>query len=175
MPDAMRLAVRLTLVAALCTEAAADVSPAQAFLADHPVIRQTEDVTCGPAALANLLGLQFGLALTEAEIVADMLAGRPLAAIRQRGGFSLLEIAEFAESRGYAARGERGLDTEALAERLPAIAQVALAGGGLHFVVVAERDGARFAVLDPATGAHWVAATAFDRHWTGVVLTLSGP
>lgn len=140
---------------------------------EHSVIRQSEDYTCGAAALANLLRFQFGLTLAEEAIVRDMLGSRSSDMIRRRGGFTLLDMADFAAARGYAATGERNLELADLTLRLPAIIQVDVTGDTSHFIVVLEKRGGRFAVADPATGGLWLPAEDLARRWSGIAFVLS--
>lgn len=132
------------------------------------VILQTEDVTCLPAALANLLRFRFGLEVDQSRIVAEMRGGRSLSDIRAQGGFSLGDGLDVLAARGLSAWGEDGLDLAELGARLPAILQTETQGGAFHFVAVLARDGERFAVADPATGGSWMTAGALRARWTGI-------
>lgn len=139
------------------------------------VTRQTEDVTCLAAALSTLLRFQLALEITEAEIVSAMLDGRLLPKMREQGGFSLGDALGFLEERGYSGWGERGLELETLAKRLPAIVQVATTGptaGANHFVVVLQTTGDHFAVADPATGGQWMRSSELAERWTGIAFFL---
>jgi predicted double-glycine peptidase len=139
------------------------------------VVLQSADITCAPAALANLLRFQMGLEVAEADIVAAMLRGRSLEDIRARGGFSLAEVLEVAEALGLTGRGERLGATDALGGRLPAIVQLDAAGGAHHFVVVLWQEGDRFAVADPASGGRWIGAETLGGMWTGIAFFLGAP
>jgi uncharacterized protein len=139
------------------------------------VIRQTEDVTCLPAALASLLRFRFGREVGQDRIVAEMLGGRSLSQIRAQGGFSLGDALDFVEAHDLSARGEDGLEPSDLEGRLPAILQTQADGGGLHFVVVLAREGELFAVADPASGGTWMTATALRSRWTGIAFFVTEP
>lgn len=139
------------------------------------VVLQSTDVTCGAAALASLLRFRLGIDIPESEITDQMLAGRPLDAIRARGGFSLLDLADFASARGLSSRGERGLDLAELKKRLPAIVPLNTADAPAHFVVVLWAEGDRFALADPATGGRWIAAPDLAPVWPGIAFIVTRP
>ncbi|MGP1357301.1 cysteine peptidase family C39 domain-containing protein [Roseicyclus sp.] len=147
--------------------------PADAWQAR--VILQTEDVTCLPAALANLLRFRFGLEVDQSRLVAEMLGGRSLSDIRAQGGFSLGDGLEVVAARALSAWGEGGLGLDELGARLPAILQTETEGGALHFVTVLAREGELFAVADPATGGSWMTAGALGARWTGIAFFVTEP
>lgn len=137
---------------------------------DRYVVRQSTEFTCGPAALSTILQFQFGVEIGEVAIIDAMRGGRSLSAIEAQGGFSLLDIVDFAESHGFHAWGERHLDIDALTARLPAIVPVASSGDTLHFLVILERRADRFAVADPARGGRWVKPDELMVLWSGIAL-----
>lgn len=138
------------------------------------VIRQSKDYTCGAAALANLFRFQFGQSVTEGMVLRQMAASRSHAAIRARGGFSFLDMADYAATHGYLAKGEGNLSLDQLTARLPAIIQVDTQRDAAHFIVVLERQGEYFAVADPAKGGLLLQAEDLAARWTGAALVLSG-
>lgn len=180
MPDGRFM--RCAAIAIACASAQAPMGLAET--GDHVrmsldwrdrVTRQTEDVTCLAAALSTLLRFQLAREIPEADIVSAMLGDRGLPQIRVQGGFSLGDALDFLEQRGYAGWGERGLELEELATRLPAIVQVTTTGttdAAHHFVVVLHATGGRFAVADPATGGQWLPASHLARRWTGIAFFL---
>jgi predicted double-glycine peptidase len=81
---------------------------------------QQYDFSCGSAALATLLTHQYGYPATERVIFEEMYARGDQQKIR-REGFSLLDIKNFLEARGFHADGfQQPLDKLAEA-RIPAI------------------------------------------------------
>lgn len=165
----IRACALLTLMAAPSLAAGA---PAEDWEAH--IVLQAQDVTCGAAALAMLLSLEVGEHVSEAEIVDAMLRGRTMEAIREGGGFSLLDLLLYVESRGLAAVGEDALALSDLAERTPAIVPIN-DGGQPHFVVVAGSRAGRFAVADPARGPRWIDESEFARIWSGIAFALRLP
>ncbi|HVG53066.1 MAG TPA: C39 family peptidase [Vicinamibacterales bacterium] len=122
-------------------------------LRDQNVIKQRSDFSCGAAALATLLRYGFGENVTERDILVGMFD--PLdekeKAIRRATGFSLLDLQQVAQARGYNAQGFR-LDPEQLA-RLGAPVIVFIEPRGYkHFAVLrGVRDG-RVYLADPSRG-----------------------
>lgn len=66
---------------------------------EHVVI-QKWDLSCGAAALATLLTYDLGDPVTEREAATAMLRQSDPIRVRTRGGFSLLNMQEYAEARG---------------------------------------------------------------------------
>ena len=139
------------------------------------IVRQTGDVTCGAAAVATLIALSGPADAptpTEGEVLAALMPLGGMEEIRRRGGFSLLDLARYLESRGLRAVGEDGLDPDALGPRLPAILPIRLPGGRAHFVVAVAWDGRTLDVADPATGPRRLDRAALARAWDGVAFRI---
>ena len=133
----------------------------------YPVVRQYDQVDCGPACLLAILrfhGGDAGLAPIRA------LAGT------DASGTSLLGLYQAAQSLGFDARGATG-DYESLrGVNLPCIAHV-VAEAGPHYVVVYEAGERELRVADPGRGLVWLTRTEFEQIWVqGAVLLLDpGP
>jgi predicted double-glycine peptidase len=128
------------------------------------VVKQEWDLSCGAAALATLLTYDLGEPVTEREVVTGMLKRSDPVRIRTRGGFSLLNMQEYAESRGYVADGYGKVTMKDLAEMVPAIVPVQFNGYD-HFVVVRQVRDADVEFADPAYGQRTVRAAAFEEAW----------
>ena len=86
-------------------------------------------------------------------------------------GTSLLALKKIAEDQGLRTHGLR-LSTEDLADLpMPAIAHV----HGDHFVVLRSVDAVGVVVDDPSIGRLKMTADAFDRAWSGAVLSFALP
>ena len=137
------------------------------FAPRYPVVRQYDQVDCGPACLLAVLrfhGGDAGLAPVRALSGTDA------------SGTSLLGLYQAAKSLGFDARGATG-DYESLrGVDLPCIAHV-VAEGATHYVVVYEAGEHELRVADPARGLVRLTRTAFERIWVqGAVLLLDpGP
>lgn len=128
------------------------------------VIPQKWDTSCGAAALATLLTYDLNHPITEREVASAMLHRTDPVRVRTRGGFSLLNMQEFAEAQGYQADGYGELTLQDLLPLLPAIVPVQFHGYD-HFVVVRRvRDG-KVDFADPAFGRRTVPAARFEQAW----------
>jgi ABC-type bacteriocin/lantibiotic exporter with double-glycine peptidase domain len=115
-----------------------------------PEIIQTTSMDCGPAALTALaegLGRSVSYGRLREACQTDV------------DGTSIDTIEEIAQQLGIAATqvvmpADQFLDPPSPA--LPAIAVVLLPGGFTHFVVVWNRIGRLFQLMDPAAGRRWV-------------------
>jgi len=128
-------------------------------------VRQKWDLSCGPAALSTLLTHHYNDPVSEAVIVMSIMRFADPAKIRAQGGFSLLDLKRFAQSRGYEAKGYAGLTLKELAELgLPAIVPIRL-NGYSHFVVFRQTGGDRVLLADPAFGVVTMKAARFLEIW----------
>jgi uncharacterized protein len=140
-----------------------------AFAADaaatgDKVVRQQWDFSCGAAALATILTFQQNDAVTEADVIRGLLDGTTLERVRQRGGFSLLELKRYARKRGYEAEGYGDLTLADLTALGPSIVPLRL-GYGDHFVVFRGVQGARVLLADPDEGTRVMMRVDFERVW----------
>jgi len=151
-------------------ESARTSSPVRSLLElrQQYVVVQQWDMSCGAAALATVLSYEYGDPVTESEVARGMLSRTGvLQKVHTRGGFSLLDMKRFAESRGYEATGYAGLSLAQLAERAPAIVPLHAISAN-HFVVfrgVIDRD--RVALSDPAWGNRTMSSAEFESAWDG--------
>jgi uncharacterized protein len=135
---------------------------------------QQWDLSCGAAALATLLTFDLGDPVSERRVAAAMLRRAGAARVQGRGGFSLLDMQEFAEARGYQADGFGEMTLDDLSSQLPAIVPVDFHGYE-HFVVVRQvRDG-QVLLADPAYGRRTLAVPAFDRAWQSRIAFVVAP
>ncbi len=141
------------------------------------IVQQQYDYSCGSAALATIFIRYLGRPVTEKEIVQYILEHGDLKKIIARRGFSLLELKQFAESRGATAVGY-AMDFEALAEQtVPVLVPIKLTER-LHFVVVRGVRDNRVYLADPALGRWTISAEEFQRIWTpkvGLIVQESHP
>jgi len=128
------------------------------------VVIQKWDTSCGAAALATLLTYHLGDPTSERAIATSMLHRAGPIRVRTRGGFSLLDLQEYAEARGYDATGYGEVTLADLQTFLPAIVPVRLHGQD-HFVVVHSFRGDQVLFADPAYGQRTLPLERFDRAW----------
>ena len=124
-----------------------------------PVLMQLENSDCGAACLGILLG-HFGRWISLQELRENCGAGRD--------GANAQDIVRVAKRYGLEAEGWRRNIDQLAAMPLPLI----LFWGFNHFVVLEGVRRGRYYLNDPATGHRSVDRDSFDRHFTGVALSL---
>jgi len=134
-------------------------------LRQENVVAQHWDLSCGAAALATILTYEYGDAVSEKAVAEGLLRRTEPLKVKQRGGFSLLDLKHYAQSRGYDAIGFAELDLQQLMERAPAIVPLQATSAN-HFVVFRGflKDG-RVALADPAWGNRTMPLAEFEAAW----------
>jgi predicted double-glycine peptidase len=130
----------------------------------HGVVIQQWDTSCGAAALATVLTFDFGDRVAEKSVARGMLRSTDPVRVRVRGGFSLLDMKRYAESRGYKAAGYRNLSLEELAAMRSPIVVISEYGDP-HFVVVRSVGEGRVHLADPAFGNRSMSIGQFREAW----------
>jgi predicted double-glycine peptidase len=129
---------------------------------------QQYDFSCGSAALATLLTHHYDYPANEKAIFEDMYARGDQQKIRKEG-FSLLDMKNFLEARGFRADGFQQ-PLEKLAEAgIPAIVLIS-ENGYNHFVVIKGLRGGRILLGDPASGTRVMPRQRFDEVWKNKLL-----
>jgi len=129
-------------------------------------VMQQWDISCGAAALATLLTYQQGDRVTEREVALGMLKQTNPELVRQRLGFSLLDLKHYVKGRGYDADGYAELTLTDLMKLAPAIVPVRIRGNN-HFVVFRGMQGDRVLLADPAFGGRTMPVDRFVALWQG--------
>ena len=163
---ALHLAAALVFAAGAGTALPFNERPVRSILeARHQnVVVQEWDSSCGAAALATLLRYQLGDPVTERIVAVGMLRGTDPDRVRGRGGFSLLDMKRYAESRGFAAEGYAGLTPGQLMRLAPAIVPIRSYGGD-HFVVFRGVAAGQAVLADPAFGNRSLPFAEFAALW----------
>jgi uncharacterized protein len=134
---------------------------------------QKWDYSCGAAALATVLTYEHGDKVTEREVAAGMLQKTDVQLVRQRLGFSLLDLKRYANSRGLDADGYGQLTVADLAGFGPTIVPIEVRGQ-MHFVVFRGVMGDRVLLSDPAFGSRTLTVDQFQEIWTnGIGFTVT--
>jgi predicted double-glycine peptidase len=128
------------------------------------VIVQQWDISCGAAALATVLTYQHGDRVTEKAVAEGMLRRTDPLRVRVRGGFSLLDLKRYVETRGYTGIGYSTLTIDDLEEFGPTLVPLNLKGYS-HFVVFKGVLDGRVLVADPAFGNRALSLDRFDDAW----------
>ncbi len=133
---------------------------------DENLIRQQYDYSCGAAALATLLRYGLGVAVTERQIVNDLLSSLSAdqSQTRQREGFSLFDLQQVAEKRGYSAQGFQ-LEPAYLAQLKGPVIVYLETQGYKHFAVLKGISGDRVYLADPSRGNIRMPAYRFLEAW----------
>ncbi len=140
------------------------------------IVRQSLDYSCGPASLATLLSYYFQDKVTEAQIIKSLILTTDLEKIKKKKGFSLLDLKNFAEMRGYEVIGYR-MGLEDLVElNQPVLVPITIKQYN-HFVIFRGLRGDRVFLADPAMGNITMRAEKFQALWQGgigLVLSKAG-
>lgn len=135
------------------------------------MVRQTQDLSCGAAALATLLKYFYGEEVSEKDMIDAGFKVGDEEKIK-RDGFSMLELKRISESRGFVAQGFRIPDPEKLAQlKIPAITLINVRGYN-HFVVIKGVANGQVFFADPAFGNRSRPIAAFAETWNNVILAV---
>jgi predicted double-glycine peptidase len=137
---------------------------------------QQWDISCGAAATATILTYEFGDPVSEKEVAAGMLRQTSAELVRQRLGFSLLDMKRYVQTRGYDADGYTDMTVADLLQFGPTIVPIEVRGLN-HFVVFRGMEGDRVLLSDPGWGNRTVTVAQFEKVWIdhiGFTITRAG-
>jgi len=130
------------------------------------IIHQSLDFSCGAAGLSTLMHFYLNDPVSEKEIINNILKSVDLAKVKQRKGFSLLDLKKFAEAKGYKVTGYK-MDSKFLAElKTPVLVPIKFKAYQ-HFVIVKGTVGDRVFIADPAVGNMTMKISRFENIWLG--------
>jgi predicted double-glycine peptidase len=132
------------------------------------VVKQQFDFSCGSAAVATLLTHHYESAVGEQEVFTAMYKKGNRAAIH-REGFSLLDMKQYLDERGYHSDGLYASLDDLARVGIPAIVLVEIRGYK-HFVVVKGVKNGEVMVGDPAGGLKAYRRPDFEKIWTNGIL-----
>lgn len=137
-------------------------------LRDQNLVRQAKDFSCGAAALATLLTYGLNDPVTEEQVLDDLFAqlSSTDASVRQKTGFSLLDMQTVAQRRGYKAQAFR-LAPQDLAKLTGPVIVFIEPQGYKHFAVLRGIRGDRVFLADPSRGNVRMPAYQFMQTWLG--------
>ena len=129
---------------------------------------QNWDLSCGAAAVATVLNYQYDDPVPERDI-AKGLIGRDKyldnpSLVQQQEGFSLADLKNYVDARGYTGIGYGQLELEHLIDRAPIIVPIRATGYN-HFVVFRGVQGNRVLLADPAWGNRTLTIDEFEDEW----------
>jgi uncharacterized protein len=132
------------------------------------VIRQQYDFSCGSAAVATLLTYHYQRPVTEQEVFMEMYERGDRARIR-REGFSLLDMKQYLDNRGFRSDGIFATLDDLERVAIPAIVLID-DKGYRHFVVIKGIRNGEVLVGDPAKGLRYYRKEDFQKLWTNGIL-----
>lgn len=132
----------------------------------YPLVRQYDQLDCGPAALLSVLRWYGG--------DTTLVRARQLCRTDLQGT-TMLDLARAAQRMGFLARGARGTVEELAREQLPCIAHVVLPDGLNHFLVLYKISPRRLLIGDPGKGRYTLSRAAFEKLWLQHAVLLLEP
>jgi predicted double-glycine peptidase len=129
------------------------------------VIVQKWETSCAAAALATVLTFSHNDRVSK-QVAQGMLRSTDPIKVKVRGGFSLLDMKRFVETRGFKGIAYKDLSFEDLLQLQSPITPIYFQGNP-HFVVVRGlTPSGEVHLADPAFGNHTVSVEAFKASWT---------
>lgn len=142
---------------------------------ERGVVMQQWETSCAAAAVATVLTYGFNDPISERHAALKMLEQTDPQKVRERGGFSLLDLMSFAESRGYLASAYKHLDFEDLRVFHAPIVPISQYGYNHYVVFNGVRDD-RVLLADPAFGNRELSSERFKEIWLdGMAFVVSRP
>ena len=160
----------LVAIASAITSAVADGGgrkPVRSLLEirEDRVIVQKWETSCAAAALATVLTFSHNDPVTEKAVTMGMLRTTDSIKVKVRGGFSMLDMKHFVETRGLNGIGYKHLSFDDLLALDAPIVPIDFQGNP-HFVVVRGLNGdGEDHLADPAFGNHAISAEKFKPVW----------
>jgi predicted double-glycine peptidase len=136
------------------------------------MVQQQQDFSCGAAVLATLLQQVYGRAISEADVIADMLENADPQVAKSQG-FSLLDMKSYVERRGLRGHGYVVDRASLRAIKIPVIA-LQNNGGYKHFVIIKKVLGDTVFIADPALGHREMVLDDFLNGWNNIVFAVVG-
>jgi predicted double-glycine peptidase len=134
---------------------------------DEGVVIQQWDTSCGAAALATVLTYSLQDPVSERDVASGMLRMTEPIKVKHQGGFSLLDMKHFVETRGLKGTGFRGMTLDQLLALQSPIVPI-LQYGNPHFIVVRGSDSSgRLNIADPGFGNRTMSVARFEAVWQG--------
>lgn len=131
---------------------------------DQNVVRQTSDYSCGAAGLSTILNYDLHDPVPENEIMQGIFKFVDIQKVKQRNGFSLLDLKKYSQARGYKVTGYQ-MDIDFLREMEHPVLVPIKFKQYRHFVIVKGVVGDRVFVADPAMGNMIMKVDWFKRIW----------
>lgn len=138
------------------------------------VVHQSEDYSCGAAALATILHYYYGVPVTEREAIVGMFKEGDKEKIQQVG-FSMLDMKNFAQAHKYQVQGYRFPSVNELKQLDIPVITLIDTNRYKHFVVVRKVTEKYVYLADPSWGNRRMSAENFQKVWNHIILAITGP
>lgn len=132
----------------------------------QPLIRQYDQLDCGPSALLTVLRCYGGNT--------TLVRARQLCRTDTQGS-TMLDLVRAAERMGFKAWGASGTFADLAKEKMPCIAHVVLENGLQHFLVIYRIRNEKLYVGDPGKGNYRLTASEFEQIWKRHAVILLQP
>ena len=160
---------RAVLVCATSLAAIAQAQPSMGVKSlkesrEAGIVMQRWENSCAAATVATVLTYGFRDPITERYAAEKMLEKTDPKTVRTQGGFSLLDLKKFVESRGYQGSAYKGLAFDDLKIFHAPIVPISTKGYN-HYVVFNGVSGDRVLIADPAFGHLRLKIPEFEKMW----------
>ncbi len=191
----MRMNVLILILAVLVASLAAGPLPVQASDVTVPIFRdrvypkpiesfkdrrlrqvvhQTEDFSCGAAALSTILHYYYGVPVSERDAIVGMFKAGDKETI-QHVGFSMLDMKKFSQTHKYQAQGYKIQDVNELKSLTVPVIALIDTNRYKHFVVIRKVTDKYVYLADPSWGNRRMSLEAFQQVWNKIILAITGP
>lgn len=131
---------------------------------EQGIVMQRWENSCAAATVATVLTYGFRDPITERYAAEKMLEQTDPKKIRSQGGFSLLDLKNFVESRGYKGSAYKGLTFDDLKIFHAPIVPINPMGYN-HYVVFNGISNNKVLLADPAFGNRKMSISEFEKVW----------
>ena len=139
------------------------------------VVMQQWDASCAAAALATVFTYVLGHPISERTVAQAMLKRTDPLRVKHRGGFSLLDMKRFVQSKGYEARAMKGLEMDDLVYFDGVIVPINQFGYNHYVIFRGIDDDNEVHLADPAFGNRTLSRKRFEDMWMdGIVFFVTG-
>lgn len=136
------------------------------FRKKYPIIRQYDQIDCGPAVLLSILKYYGGNA--------NVVYVRELCETDVHGS-TLFGIVKAAKNLGFDALGAKGSYKDLMNETMPCIAHIKYESGLNHFIIVYKINSKKVLVGDPGKGLYKLSKEKFVEIWEKHAVILLKP
>jgi predicted double-glycine peptidase len=156
-----------SIVGISCAHAEAILSYASLKeIREQGIVMQQWENSCAAASIATVLTYGFRDPVSEAYAAGMMLEQTDVKKVKAQGGFSLLDLKNFVESRGYVGRAYKSLGFDDLKVFHAPIVPIDVKGYN-HYVILNGSVGNTVHFADPAFGHRTMTIPEFEKIWLG--------